>query len=98
MKLHVGGKFVKDPKLRYVGGSVVHIDNVEGFNFDLRDVDAWALRSGYEVGSMLFYGFTAHYSDLSSGLDPLLNDEHLQYFRKICVEETYVESFIESNP
>ena len=63
-----------------MGGSIWHIDDVEAFKFDLRDVDEFALRYGYEVGTFMYYGYNCYDNDALHDVYPLLNQEQLGEF------------------
>ena len=88
--MHIGGniELIKSPvyngtkALSYVGGTIWHIDDVEAFNFDLKDLDEFALRFGYEVGSLMYYGHNCYFpwDEPLHNVYPLLNAANLTEF------------------
>ena len=89
--LHIGGHFelTRSPwygssvkALNYVGGTIWHIDDVEAFNFDLKDLNKFALRFGYEVGSLMYYGHNCYFpwDEPLHNAYPLHNADNLKEF------------------
>ncbi|GAA0163893.1 hypothetical protein LIER_19656 [Lithospermum erythrorhizon] len=71
VKVHVLGEFKLYPTLVYEGGTTIDIDWLNLNLFDLKEVDEFSLRSGYDVGSRLFYAYKEPEMELISKDDKL---------------------------
>ncbi|GAA0165983.1 hypothetical protein LIER_21248 [Lithospermum erythrorhizon] len=83
VKVHVLDEFKLYPTLVYEGGTTIDVDWLNLNLFDLKDVDEFGLRSGYDVDSRLFYAYKEPEIELICGLKPLLCDDDVVQFREL---------------
>ncbi|GAA0183877.1 hypothetical protein LIER_31215 [Lithospermum erythrorhizon] len=98
MKVHSLGEFKLYPTLVYEGGTTIDVDWSNLNLFDLKDVDEFSLRSGYDVDSRLFYTYKEPEMELICGLKPLLCDDDVVQFRELTSKRRCVEIYIQSSP
>ncbi|GAA0159746.1 hypothetical protein LIER_38921 [Lithospermum erythrorhizon] len=97
VKVHVGGSFRLSPILDYIGGNIVHIDQVEFDDFGIRDVDEFALRNGCSLGSNVVYVYSVKSSELA-WLKSIETDYDIEEFKKIALKEKFMNIYIDSCP
>ena len=95
IKLHFGGKFIRNPGWIYKGGSVDYIDFCDGDEFSVHELDdmVGALGLNYDK-SPLFYQFTVPGKTQEDGVFPLRSDQDVLHVLKYVKDHKQIEVYI----
>ncbi|GAA0171740.1 hypothetical protein LIER_25705 [Lithospermum erythrorhizon] len=72
-------------------GTIIDVDWLNLNLFDLKNVDEFSLRSGYDVGSRHFYAYKEPEMERICGLKPLLCDDDVVQFRELTTYDISCE-------
>ncbi|PWA41172.1 transposase, MuDR, MULE transposase domain protein [Artemisia annua] len=101
LKIYHGGAFTSPPKIRYIGGKVNWVDDIDADLFSVVEVSNMMKELGYENAPMAYY-YKKPTTDLDNGLTKLDIDKDvldmLNYVDKYKVMEVYVDHSVSKEP
>nr|KAJ0217714.1 hypothetical protein LSAT_V11C300139290 [Lactuca sativa] len=104
IKLHHGGKFTKLPDIKYTGGEVCYVDDVDIDEFFVHELDAIMLDLGYpdprmieltDESTVIYYHFRIPNGDFQFGLRALGNDQDVINLSKFIRNSKLIEVYTE---
>ncbi|GJT60279.1 retrotransposon protein, putative, ty1-copia subclass, partial [Tanacetum coccineum] len=101
LKINHGGAFTKPLKIRYKGGEVNWIDNIDSDDYSVNEVSDMMKNIGYDNVAMEYY-LKEPNTELDKGLRKLATDsdtlEMLKFVPKYMVIDLYVEHPVSKEP
>ncbi|KAL4579102.1 hypothetical protein LXL04_015237 [Taraxacum kok-saghyz] len=77
IEIHHGGKFIKNPGIKYVEGQISCVDLLDIEDFSVKELDSIMQKLGYTSPPVIYYHFQIPRCGLEFGLRPLRNGDDI---------------------
>ncbi|GAA0163445.1 hypothetical protein LIER_39601 [Lithospermum erythrorhizon] len=95
--VHVGGSFKLKPALDYIGATTVNFHWTNAEDFDVRDIDEYAMRAECPIGGKTLYAYAVEGRGFG-WLKPLPCEANTNEFRKLAMKENFMDVYIDCKP